>query len=100
SVPIAGHISTASLVSELSTGGDTHPNSPAKKEGEAARCSSLVRLFSAASPKVRVKVTSDPTRASQGGRLRSQSFAAPVSWSRLAKPCCLRPITHPSPLQQ
>src|SRR3974377_1054262 len=66
--PIAGQISTASLVCELSTGGDTHPNSPTKERGKAARKERLMRLFSAASSKVRVRRTSGATRASQGGR--------------------------------
>src|SRR5262245_33252794 len=59
-MPVAGHISTASRVWGLSTGGATQSNSPAKSWGQAERYSNRARLFSAASSNVRVKRTSGP----------------------------------------
>jgi hypothetical protein len=63
-------------------------------------CSRLVRLFSIASDDVRVSVASAATRGSHGNPLRSQSFAATVSSSRLTKSFSVRSMMHRSPGRQ
>jgi hypothetical protein len=75
-MPRGGHISTATLVQPLSTGGTTQAKSP-NDPRHYASASRRMRLFSAASSKEQVNILEASIRPSQPDEVTSRSLAAP-----------------------
>ena len=94
----AAHISTAMRVNGLSTGGATHANSPRPNGcGHDESASRRARLCAVASSGELLSKSVAQTRASHGIVLCSQSLAAEVCSTRVAKFSSVRSITQHSP---